>query len=62
MEHPESGLGQEPVETTEDSPLPGSPAALERGCLCPSLANAGFRIGSESEAILAPDCRLHPQT
>lgn len=46
----------------EDGPPPGAPGApdaIDSGCTCLSLANAGYRAGAETEPLIAPDCPLH---
>lgn len=43
----------------EDVPLPGAPEAVESGCTCSPLANAGYRTGADTDPLLAPDCPLH---
>ena len=39
--------------------LPGSPTAVDHGCLCPGLANASYRVGATSAPLIDPECELH---
>lgn len=40
---------------------PGDPAALQRGCRCPTLANRP-EAGDSLRALIAPDCPMHYRT
>lgn len=41
--------------------LPGSQAAVQRGCLCSVLANAAYRTGASDLPLIEADCPLHAQ-
>ena len=38
---------------------PGSPQALDRGCACPTLANASYRVGADPTPLIDPTCPVH---
>ena len=52
-------LGGAEPSVEESDAAPGSPQALDRGCACPTLANASYRVGADPTPLIDPTCPLH---